>query len=591
MKNTYLKLLKQYESKGKKLSFAFNVFALLRLAAIVLFLVSLWLSITDYSLFVLLTACVMLIAFLLLMKRQDIIRYQLHLTRALAAINKNEISFLESGKSSYYSGKDFSPAKHTNANDLDLFGEASVYQHLNRTSTVMGQRSLAEMLLGKTKSNDIVSVQQAVRELAPETEFRQQLQAVGTLAGDSTSDLAAIQQWCENEPASMSLMSRLLSFAAPVALIGLIITSFISNFWWIQYAASMMFIFNLSMLGIQIKKLKSELSGADKIDAILKNYSRMAMILEEKKFNAPLLQNLQKIPGNGISNISHQLAKLSGFFRNLETISNVLAAFFLNGLFQYHIHTLHKLLVWKRKHAQHLPEWLDCIGEAEALNSLANFAANNPDYAFPEISQEPVFTFRNLGHPLIMSNKRICNDVDFDGKRFIVLTGSNMSGKSTFLRTVGVNLVLARMGAPVCATDAVVYPVDVLTSIQQSDSLNENESYFFAEVKRLKSIMDAASEKTVFVLLDEILRGTNSDDKRSGTMEVIRKLAAIGCFGIIATHDLEICNMEPDYPGVLSNMCFEAEIRNDELHFDYQLRSGVCRNKSATFLMKKMGVV
>ncbi len=591
MKNMYLKMLAQYELKVKKLSLTFNILAFLRLVAVMVILVSIWLSITHYSFSILLTACVMLVAFLILMKRQDIIRYRLNLTRALAGINKNELGFLETGKSAYYNGKDFSTAKHANASDLDLFGDASVYQHLNRTSTVMGQHSLAEMLLGKIKAKDIVSVQQAVRELAPETEFRQHLQAVGMLAGDSSNDLAAIQQWCKNAPACMSVMSRILSFAAPVALFVLVIASVAYDYLWIQYAASMVFIFNLSMLGVQIKKIKSELSGADKINDILKNYSRMALILEEKKFDSPLLKQLHKISGNGASSISKQLANLSGLFRNLETISNVLAAFLLNGLFQYHIHTLHKLLVWKRKHAQHLPEWLDSIGEAEALNSLANFAANNPGYAYAEISQEPVFKFTNLGHPLIMSNKRICNDVDFDGKRFIILTGSNMSGKSTFLRTVGVNLVLARMGAPVCAAEAVVFPVDVLTSIQQSDSLNENESYFFAEVKRLKSIMDAASEKTVFVLLDEILRGTNSDDKRNGTMEVIRKLAAIGCFGIIATHDLEICNMEPDYPGVLSNMCFEAEIRNDELHFDYQLHSGVCRNKSATFLMKKMGVV
>ena len=231
------------------------------------------------------------------------------------------------------------------------------------------------------------------------------------------------------------------------------------------------------------------------------------------------------------------------------------------------------------------------IGEFEMLNSLANFSFNNPDFAFPELNEEYKIAFESLSHPLLNPKTRVGNTIAFQPQSFIILTGSNMSGKSTFLRSLGVNMVLAGMGAPVCATQANVHPLPVLVSMRLSDSLSDSESYFFAEIKRLKQIMDGLDESPAFVLLDEILRGTNSDDKRSGTIEVVKKVIAKKAIGAIATHDIEVCLTTNEFPQVLTNKCFEVEIKNDELHFDYQLREGICQNKSATFLMKKMGVI
>jgi DNA mismatch repair ATPase MutS len=173
----------------------------------------------------------------------------------------------------------------------------------------------------------------------------------------------------------------------------------------------------------------------------------------------------------------------------------------------------------------------------------------------------------------------------------MILTGSNMSGKSTFLRSLGVNMVLGGIGSTVCASEANIHPLQVLVSMRLSDSLSDSESYFFAEIKRLKQIMDALEEKPAFVLLDEILRGTNSDDKRNGTIEVIKKVIAKKAVGAIATHDIEVCLTTNEYPEILTNQCFEVEIKNNDLHFDYKLRNGICKNKSATFLMQKMGVI
>lgn len=563
----------------------------IRLLVSIAFFAMLWLCIETYSNLLIAGMASAVVVFIALLKIHEKARYNLALTKALIQINENEIQFLETGKAPFYGGTEFPPPHHAYANDLDLFGPGSVYQHLNRTSTIMGKKHLANLLLNRLSVEKISEQQEAVKELLSKTEFRQQVQAIGMLVNDSPSVWQRLKNWSESPTSSLNKAIRAASFVLPVLLIASIAVFAISSNILFRHISIGVFLVNLFILQSQLKKIKREMEGADKIDNIIRNYSQIAAFIESESFSSSTMQKLQCCPNESNKAISEQLEKLSRHFRDLETITNLLAAVIFNGFFLYHLHVLHSLLKWKRLHANQLLSWLETIGEAEAIGSLANFADNNPEYAFPEIAQKAEFSFTQLGHPLILNKKRVCNDVSFDNHRFVVLTGSNMSGKSTFLRTLGVNLVLASTGAPICATSARFFPVDVLTSIHQSDSLNENESYFFAEVKRLKEIMNAAADKTVFILLDEILRGTNSDDKRNGTLEVIRKLASQQCYGAIATHDLEICNLTAEYEGVLSNKCFEVEIVNNDLYFDFKLREGVCRNKSATFLMTKMGII
>jgi DNA mismatch repair ATPase MutS len=275
----------------------------------------------------------------------------------------------------------------------------------------------------------------------------------------------------------------------------------------------------------------------------------------------------------------------------MDAIQNLVTAILFNGTFLYNLHILKSLIVWKNQHAAALEEWLKVIGEFEMLNSLANVSFNNPDFVFPELNTNYEISLLNLSHPLLSRKNRVGNDIDFQPQSFLILTGSNMSGKSTFLRSLGINMVLTGMGGAVCATKANVHPMPVLVSMRLSDSLSDSESYFFAEIKRLKQIMDELDHKPAFVLLDEILRGTNSDDKRNGTIEVIKKVIAKKAIGSIATHDIEVCLTTNEFPETLINKCFEVEIVNNDLHFDFILRDGICKNKSATFLMKKMGVI
>jgi DNA mismatch repair ATPase MutS len=355
--------------------------------------------------------------------------------------------------------------------------------------------------------------------------------------------------------------------------------------------AVMVFIFNLIVLASQLKKMNAEIAFADKINQTLLRYSELLQAIETHEWKSQLLKDIQLRLNSSQTSASKQIHTLSRIFASLESLQNGMGAILFNGTVLFHLHTYRKLLRWKSAHAEELDNWLQQIGEAELLLSFANLYYNNPDFHFPELNDQAELTFTELGHPLIAASKRVSNSVDFSDKPFIVLTGSNMSGKSTFLRTLGVNLVLANAGAPICVKSASIQPMDILVSMRLSDSLSDSESYFFAEVKRLKEIMTELENRRCFILLDEILRGTNSDDKRTGTIEVLKKVIAKNAIGAIATHDLEVCNTTDEYPEMLVNKCFEVEIINNELKFDYRLRDGICQNKSATFLMKKMGVI
>ena len=222
---------------------------------------------------------------------------------------------------------------------------------------------------------------------------------------------------------------------------------------------------------------------------------------------------------------------------------------------------------------------------------MANYAFNHPLYTYPKITAEDaVIEAKDLGHPLLSSTKRITSDCRIDAQSFFVVTGANMAGKSTFLRTVSLSIIMSNIGLPVCAIEMYYRPIKLVTSIRNSDSLTEDASYFFSELKRLKYIVDLLKEDSYFIVLDEILRGTNSTDKADGSQKFVKKLVASNATGLIATHDLSLCEIEKDYDQV-ENFYFDAAIIDDELHFDYKLKKGICQNRNATFLLKKMEIV
>lgn len=588
---TYETLAGQYKTQYETLQKRYNSLSICRLV-IAIAAIALYYSFgTKHHYLSLIAAILLTIAFVVLMKLHQKAGYQKLQAKTLQTINEEELAYLTMQQLPFYDGGDFAQPNHAYSADLDLFGKRSLYQHLNRTATSMGKEALAANLLEASAPGTIMEIQQATQELASKLEARQAFYAAGRMANDNEDIYKRLLHWTKEEDTLVPRFLLIACYLLPLALILAIAMYFITkeNIYW--SIINKLVPLNLVVYFFQFKNIKKALFSTERINEMLKAYGTMLSLIEASSYESPYLKGLQDKLKTGSVQASTSLGQLGSIFSKMETVQNPFAAFAMNGLFLYHIHQLHNLNKWKLQHKQQVAQWLQVIGTFEVLNSTANLKYNNPSFCFPAINNRHTIVFENLGHPLITTAKRVCNDVHFTDHPFMILTGSNMSGKSTFLRTLGVNMVLAGMGAPVCATAADIHPMQIYVSMRQSDSLADSESYFFAEVKRLQYIMDQLGHEVCFVLLDEILRGTNSDDKRSGTIGVIEKIIGRKAIGAIATHDLEVCLTTDRHPDILTNKCFEVEIINDELVFDYKLRPGICKNKSATFLMKKMKII
>lgn len=581
----------RFEEELKQLKKSSLAFGLGRLSVFLGALVFIFFGILNGVKALWIVGILLFLLFPLLIRFHDKIKQKISIQKNLIRINAEEIEFLESGKMPFKDGKEFTDPSHYYSYDLDIFGPRSLFQYLNRTGTPTGHNRLAEDLLTLYPNDQIERRQQAVNELSHKIDFRQKFAATADFISGSESETDFLRRWSERE--TPKVRSRFFVIAAVLTLIFCIA---FTN--WIMHpeAASLMavlisFSVNLGFFSLILKKINVEIEDSDRIDEMTSGYALLLKIMEEEHFETAENQRIQSEILDGKERASRLLQKLSRHFAELNSAENFLVKILFDGTFFYHLYVYAAFCKWKAAHGKKIFHWLNLLGEMEAMNALANFSFNRPDYIFPSLNQENKIEFKELGHPLIPEEKRVCNDISFEQRPFSILTGSNMSGKSTFLRTLGVNMVLAGCGSPVCAEEAEVSPLPVLVSMRGTDSLADEESYFFAEVKRLKKLTDFLSENSGFILLDEILRGTNSDDKQSGTIGVIHKLMKEKAIGMIATHDKEICRLEEEFPERIINRNFEVEILEDELHFDYKLREGICQNQSATFLMRKMGII
>lgn len=582
---------KSFSEELNNINKKYNTVSFFRLISIMLFLGSLYFYLRDSKAIFVILAVSFFMAFVLLMRIHSKLLFKRKLKEALVKVNEEEISYLEKKSIPFENGIEFNDFHHPYAYDLDIFGEHSLFQNLNRTATYIGKKTLANQLLVLSSSEEILENQTAIKELSDKLDWRQEFLALAKITDDSQSSYEALLKWSKFPIFRLPKWSIIASYVTPVLFFGTLAAYLItSNSALLNYLVYL-FVANLLIFGKFNQRIQIEIANAENIDKIVSQYGLLLKKVEEETFDSSKLNGLQQKLRFKEEKASGHLKKLSGLFSNMDTVGNLVAASLFNGTFLFNLHVLKHLLEWKEEHAVVLEEWLAVIGELEMLNSLANFSYNNPEFVFPKLNADFKVDFASLGHPLLNAKTRVNNEVSFHPQSFMILTGSNMSGKSTFLRSLGVNMVLAGTGSVVCASDANVHPLPILVSMRLSDSLSDSESYFFAEIKRLKQIMDELEKNPAFVLLDEILRGTNSDDKRNGTIEVVKKVISKNAIGAIATHDIEVCLTTNEYPDVLTNKCFEVEICNDELNFDYKLRDGICKNKSATFLMKKMGVI
>ena len=581
----------QYSQELTKTKTQYNTISLLRLASILLFLILGYYYLHDNQILLLALSISFLIAFFLFMRWHSKLQFQIKMLEALLSINTDEREYVENNKLPFENGEEFIDFQHPYAYDLDIFGNHSLFQHFNRTATYIGKKTLAKQCVRLLPNEEIIRNQEAIKELSKKLDWRQEFLALAKISQDTKEVYESLLKWSKFNSTPLSKVSVWISILSPILFLGFAVSYWITSNTIFLNLLSLIFVFNLAFLGMFLKRIHLEIAHSSNIDKIISYYGLLLKKIENEGFISKKLIILQNQLNYKNENASVHLKHLAGLFSNMDTIQNIVTGTLFNGTLLYNLYTFKSLILWKNQHAQALENWLTVIGEFEMLNSLANLSYNNPDFVFPDINSNQEISFSNLSHPLLSKRNRVGNTIDFRKQSFIILTGSNMSGKSTFLRSLGINMVLTGMGSAVCAAKANVCPMPVLVSMRLSDSLSDSESYFFAEIKRLKQIMDALDERPAFVLLDEILRGTNSDDKRNGTIEVIKKVIAKKAIGAIATHDIEVCLTTNEYPESLVNKCFEVEIKNNDLHFDFVLREGVCKNKSATFLMKKIGVI
>jgi len=511
----------------------------------------------------------------------------------LLQINKEELKAMSGDISSFGKGEEYEIPEHNFSLDLDVFGKESLFQMLDRTCTVKGS-----ILLGKwfnTPEIDhkaIIERQEAVKELSSLLTFRQFFKARGMFVKEKASEIDFLEKWNEKENIFFP------KFAFKV----LYITFSILNIGGILlYSFDLLpgnilitiLIISLAIVGIFTKKINKIHSNLSKRTALLEKYIQILELIERTDFKSQLLKQIKAKIESKEDSASKNIKHLSKILGALDTRLNIFAGVLLNAIFLWDIQQVWRVEKWKNTHAGHLKLWFEAIAEFDALNSIANLSFNNPNWCFPQPNNNNIWDIESARHPLMKTDACVPNDFFVKQIPHLkVITGANMAGKSTYLRTIGSNMVLAMIGAPVHAKRMIFTPISIVSSLRTTDSLVKNESYFYAEIKRLQFIVERLRKgERLFVLLDEILKGTNSKDKEQGSRALLRQLVNLQTVGIIATHDLSLGKLEEEYSPMIQNQCFEVDIINEELYFDYKIRPGVAKNMNASFLLKKMGIV
>lgn len=546
-----------------------------------------------------------LFGFLYLIKHHTEISDQRSHLQRLVEVHERELRALAHDFQDFDEGKDFVDPDHAYSYDLDIFGRASLFQFLNRSGSLDGRTRLARYLQTPPLSAVLIqSLQAAIQDLGRTPDWLLRFEAIGRGTEESGQERKQLQAWL-SEPwhFTNSRLYPVLLRLLPTLFFGALAFWLIPDLPPLQAALGalqapgwvpgLLFLLNLGVVGRHLKLTAKQQLQVGKQSRVLKAYARLLGEMEDRSSEADYLRKEQealKVSGEPASAVIHHLGELAGL---LDQRLNIVVGLFLNGMLLWDLRYMLKLEKWRRQNGPKLLPWLDLIAEWDALASLGRYAYNHPDYLYPSLGEgEFHLVATELGHPLLRAATRVCNDMALHKSgEFLIVTGANMAGKSTFLRTVGTNLILAHCGAPVCARTYSFVPIPMITSIRAHDSLEDNESYFYAELKQLKKIIDKLDEGPAFVIVDEMLRGTNSHDKQTGSRKFIEQLIQKKGVGMIATHDLALGELAEAYPDYAFNKRFEVDITDGHLTFDYKLQDGVSQNLNATFLMEQMGIM
>ncbi|MES2649593.1 MAG: hypothetical protein V4717_22130 [Bacteroidota bacterium] len=512
-------------------------------------------------------------------------------TNRLIKINQEELLVLDGRYSHRANGDEFISIFHLPDNDLDLFGPASLFQYYNRANSYHGKLALATAFTATPKIEEIEKKQQAVKELCQDPGWCQQLQSYTMIAPVSKETETLITEWLQDDKETFEKpIWRLLSILVPVisfTTLGLYLADKITDALFNTIMLLMLaFVFSF------YKKITREYSHLSKVIQQLHAFLPTLQWIENAGFENVLFKEKQThLLHHGKA--SSAIAGLKGILKRFDYRLNPLVYLPLSAFLFWDLQQALALQKWKKKQTANLAKWFEVTGDVEMLASIAITAFNRPTWIFPEITSRWFeLECRELGHPLIRESKVVTSDFSLHGTpQFALITGSNMAGKSTFLRSVGANMVLAMAGSPVRAAYMKLPVAKILSSMRIADNLEEETSTFYAELKKIKRIVESANAgDKIFILIDEMLRGTNTLDRHTGSVALIKQLLRQGAVGIIASHDIALASLEQEYPGQLSNYHFDSTIINEEIVFDYKIKDGVCKSTNASLLMKKIGI-
>ncbi len=528
-----------------------------------------------------------IVAFIVMVTRHSNLTYIKNKLEKLIQINQLELDVFEGDVSKLDSGKEFIDASHPYSHDIDLFGEQSFFQYANRTTTFAGKKELVN-ILNANEIDHINKKQEAIKNIAELPEWRQEFSAIASLT-DIKVSISVIQKWLQNYspfvPKIMKILPYVISGISMVMLILLFaeIITFNNFLIW--------FFIGLGITGTQLKKINKLYSNSNQIKDTFEQYYKLVDKIETANFKSTLLQEKQQLVISETEKASQTLKQFAGILNAFDQRNNMLFGVLANGLLLWDIRQCYRIEQWIKVNNTKIVQWFEVIAFFDAYNSLGNFTFNHPSYIYPKIVSDNItIKATGLGHPMLNTDKRVDNDIIIDNEQFFIITGANMAGKSTFLRTVALQIVMSNIGLPICAASCEYRPIKLISSMRTADSLSDDASYFFSELTQLKKIVTALENDTYFIILDEILKGTNSKDKATGSRKFVEKLVAAKATGIIATHDLSLCEITSTLSQV-ENRFFDAQIVNDELYFDYKFKDGICQNMNASFLLEKMGIV
>jgi len=499
-------------------------------------------------------------------------------------------------------GAAFAEPEHPASADLDVFGPRSLFQFINVAHTSYGQAALARHLSKNDPREAILERQRAVRELAPELALRHELEAYTLRSANPPSqrptqnhaalDLGPLIRWAESEPVFLPHTAVVWAARAlPALTLGGFIASRVFDLPALLWALPLM-----AQLAFSVRSGQEAARVFNAVSASPGAFARLRptlTLIENAKVAAPLLVRLGEVLGKGERSASQQMRRFERVLGWFELRHNGMIYPFINVLLLWDVQCVVALEKWQRDSGKALSPWLEALGEWEALSSLAGVAYDNPDFCFPEIvAERSIFEATGLGHPLIPARLRVPNDVLLAGAgSALLVTGSNMSGKSTLLRAMGLAAVLGLAGSAVCATRLRLSPMRVHTSMRISDSLSAGVSHFYAELKKLRTALVAAQgDYPVFFLLDEILHGTNSEERQIGARWVLGQLIEAGATGAVSTHDMALCELPPTLMHKVRTVHLRESVEGERMTFDYKVRPGPVSGGNALLLMRSLGL-